>query len=246
MIFPFRDHNPSRRTPFITWGLIALNVAIFLSYGFETNENALFAVYTSWGLQPVEIWQGQDLHALLTTMFFHGGWMHLIGNMVFLWIYGDNLEDQMGHTGFLVFYLLGGLAATTAQVVIAPFSPVPLVGASGAIAAVMGGYLLLFPKARIDMLFFIVVYFRIFSLPAWIVLGLWFAMQLASGFAMADAMGGVAYWAHAGGFVAGLLMVWPLWIKKGGTQFWRRSDMHPPHPETRYARSRIPVISRRR
>ncbi len=245
-MFPLRDHNPSGQTPYITWALIAINVTIFLSYGFETNARVTAEIFFTWGLQPIEFQRGEDLHALFTTMFFHAGWMHLIGNMLFLWIFGDNMEDQMGHVGFLLFYLAGGFCATLAQIFSAPTSDIPLVGASGAIAAVMGGYLLLYPKAKVDILLILVVYFRVFTLPAWSVLSIWFALQVLNGTAADVSQGGVAYWAHAGGFVAGLFFTWPLWIKRGGVEFWTRTHMRPPHPETRYTKSSIPTVRRRR
>ena len=138
-------------------------------------------------------------------MFLHAGWMHLGGNMLFLWIFGDNLEEEMGHLGFLIFYLACGAAAGLAQALPDPGALTPMVGASGAIAGVMGGYLLLFPKARVDVLFIFIIFFRIFAIPAWIVLGIWLALQIFSGVATPTDAGGVAYWAHVGGFVAGLV-----------------------------------------
>ncbi len=150
-MFPIRDHNPSGRTPFVTLALIAINVVVFLGYFTTMNDWALSRFFTTWG----------------------GGWMHIIGNMLFLWIFGDNLEDEMGHLPFLLFYLASGLAAAALQFAAEPGSPIPMVGASGAIAGVMGGYLLMFPKARVDVLVIIVIFFRVFALRAWIVLGLW-------------------------------------------------------------------------
>ncbi len=172
--------------------------------------------------------------------------MHLAGNMLFLWIFGDNLEDEMGHLPFLGFYLASGLAAAFGQYFTEPASPIPMVGASGAIAGVMGGYLLLFPKARVDVLVIFIIFFRVFPLPAWIMLGLWFALQLFSGLTAGFQMGGVAYWAHAGGFVAGLLLALPVWLKKGGPDYWRRTHGQPPHPEMKYRKSSIPKVIRRK
>jgi membrane associated rhomboid family serine protease len=181
-------------------------------------------------------------------MFMHGGWMHLAGNMLFLWIFGDNLEDMFGHVGFLIFYLVCGVAADMAHILPDPNSQVPLVGASGAIAGVMGGYLLLFPKARVDVLLIFIVFFRVFSLAAWIVLMAWFGMQIFSGMNTPTAGGGVAYWAHAGGFVAGVLLSLPIFLKQGGTAFWERTEGHPDHPPQKIPEriSNIPVVQRRR
>lgn len=246
-MFPFRDHNPSRGTPIITYVLIALNVLVFFyTLAQSQTEAMLLAFYDDWAMIPAEVTQGQDLHSVLSSMFLHGGWAHLGGNMLFLWIFGDNMEDEMGHVGFLLFYLLGGLAAAATHVLADPASPIPTVGASGAIAAVMGGYLLLFPKARVDVLFIFIVIFRIIPVPAWIMLALWFGLQIFSGVGMDASTGGVAYWAHAGGFVAGLLMTVPVWMRRGATAFWQRNEGHPPHEETHYRRTTIPVVPRRR
>ena len=197
--FPIRDHNPSERTPYVTWALIALNIGIFLSYwSLFSDERAISNFFYHWGLVP----RAASPETFLTSMFLHGGFMHLAGNMLFLWIFGDNMEDQMGHIGFGMFYLACGLAAAFAQVASAPDSSLPMVGASGAIAGVMGGYLLLFPKARVDIFFF----YRMLPVPAWIVLAFWFGLQVFQGSTLTTEAGGVAYWAHAGGFAAGLLM----------------------------------------
>jgi membrane associated rhomboid family serine protease len=243
-MFPFRDHNPSERTPYVTWGLILANIAIFAGYfSLFQDERALGAFFNTWGLVPAEA----SATTFVSSMFLHGGIMHLAGNMLFLWVFGDNMEDQMGHVGFLVFYLLGGLAAAAAQYGADPSSTIPMVGASGAIAGVMGGYLLMFPKARVDILLILIIIFRIIPVPAWIVLGAWFGLQLVQGSMTPTDMGGVAYWAHAGGFLAGLLMTIPLWQKRGGTAFWRRNDGHPPHPEASYrtVRTSIPGVRKR-
>lgn len=246
-MFPIRDHNPSGRTPYVTWALVAANVLIFLGYWLTIpDERALGWFFFEWGVVPAAVTQGFGWHGFLTSMFLHGGWMHLAGNMLFLWVFGDNVEDEMGHLPFLGFYLAGGIAAALAQVLADPFSPVPMVGASGAIAAVLGGYLLMYPKARVDVLFIFVIFFRIIPIPAWIVLGVWFALQVFGGFSTPSDQGGVAYWAHAGGFAGGLLLTVPLWLSRGGPAFWGRTRGVPPHPPTAYARSRIPVVHRRR
>ena len=170
--------------------------------------------------------------------------MHLIGNMLFLWIFGDNIEDEMGHIPFLIFYLAAGIAAGLVQVISAPGSEILTVGASGAIAGVMGSYLLLFPKARVDILLILIIFIRVFPIPAWIMLAVWFGMQFVGGIGADVSAGGVAYWAHAGGFVAGMALTLPLWLRRGGPAFWRRTHGHPPHPEAVYASSRIPKVRR--
>ena len=196
---------------------------------------------------PAEITRGNAYETLLTSMFIHGGLMHLGGNMLFLWIFGDNLEETLGPMRFLGFYLLTGLAAGLLQVVAAPYSTIPVVGASGAIAGVMGGYLLLYPRAKIDVLLVLIVYVRVIPVAAWLMLGVWFGMQVIGGFADTGDDGGVAYWAHAGGFVAGVLLVIPVWLGLGGTESWRRHHGVPPHPEAVYplSRSNIPRVRRK-
>ncbi|MDC0736846.1 rhomboid family intramembrane serine protease [Cognatishimia sp. SS12] len=248
-MFPIRDHNPSGRIPYVTYFLIAANVAIFLySWPLESDPRALSLFYSNWALFPDRISSGTGFAGLFTSMFLHGGFMHIAGNMLFLWIFGDNLEDEMGHGRFTLFYLFGGIAAGLLQVASDPFSPVPTIGASGAVAAVLGGYLLLFPRAKVDILLILIVFIKVISIPAWVMLGIWFALQLINGLSIDAASAGVAYWAHAGGFVVGFLLVIPLWLRKGGVAFWRVNHGHPPHPGTRYryARSTVPRVKRRR
>jgi membrane associated rhomboid family serine protease len=243
-MFPIRDHNPSEKTPFVVYALILANVAIFaLTWPLFSNPPALQAFYVTWGLVP----RIAAPETFVTSMFLHGGPLHLIGNMLFLWIFGDNMEEEMGHGGFLGFYLAGGIAAAALQVMADPGSSVPMVGASGAIAGVMGGYLLLFPKARVDILLFFVIIIRIIPVPAWLMLGIWFGLQLLGGYGADTRMGGVAYWAHAGGFVAGLVLTLPVWLRRGGPAFWSRTRGHPPHPEARYraARTGVPRVPRK-
>ncbi|GGB06080.1 rhomboid family intramembrane serine protease [Allosediminivita pacifica] len=247
-MFPIRDHNPSGRTPFVTYGLIAANVAIFLSYWqlFE-QPRAINEFFFDWALIPALVSEGRGWTGFVTSMFLHGGIAHLGGNMLFLFIFGDNIEDEMGHGGFLLFYLASGLAAAVAQYVSAPLSPAPMVGASGAIAGVMGGYLLLYPRARVDILIILVIIFRVIPIPAWIILAAWFAMQIFGGLGTPSDEGGVAYWAHAGGFLAGLAMTVPVWLRRGGPAYWSLTHGHPPHPEARYpmSRTRIPKVPRK-
>lgn len=247
-MFPIRDHNPSGRTPFVTIALIAINILVFLGSYVGKTDLELNRLFFDWGLVPARLMAGQGYETVLTSMFLHAGWMHLGGNMLFLWIYGDNLEEEMGHFGFLLFYLASGLAAAGLQSVADLGSIIPMVGASGAIAGVMGGYLLLFPRAKVDVLFIFVIFFRIFAIPAWIVLGLWFGIQIFAGLNTPSDAGGVAYWAHAGGFIAGLVLTLPVWLRRGAGGYWQATQGHPPHPPSTFeaARSNIPLIPRRR
>lgn len=246
-MFPIRDHNPSGKTPYVTFALIAINVLVFLGY-VSMDDWDLQRFFMTWGLVPARFTSGAGPETLFTSMFLHGGFLHLAGNMLFLWIYGDNLEEEMGHHGFLIFYLACGAVAGLAQALPDPGSPIPMVGASGAIAGVMGGYLLLFPRARVDVLFIFIIFFRIFAIPAWVVLGLWLAIQIFSGVSTPSDVGGVAYWAHVGGFVAGLVLTLPAWLRRGGRGYWQRTEGHPPHPETHFeaSRSNVPLIRRKR
>ena len=206
-MFPIRDHNPSNQRPWITYVLIAANIAMYLlTLPAVAGGDWLWA----WlALYPLGVVQGELLWGLLTHMFLHGGLLHIAGNMLFLWIFGDNLEEQLGHWGFLAFYLIAGLAAAAAQIAAEPFSTIPMVGASGAIAGVMGGYLLLFPRAKVDIVAIFIIFFKIFSLPAWVVLGVWLGIQIFGGYTTPGDGGGVAYWAHAGGFLAGTVLALP-------------------------------------
>jgi membrane associated rhomboid family serine protease len=244
MILPFRDHNPTERVPYVTIGLILLNILIFVGSYLLQSERMIAQIFFEYGLIPAQFGAGEGLLTPISSMFLHSGFMHLAGNMLFLWLYGDNLEDKLGHVPFLIFYLLCGVAAGLAQYASGPLSTVPMVGASGAIAGVMGGYILLFPKARVDVFVFFIVFFRIFPLPAWITLGFWFAVQVFNGLNTSAGASGVAHWAHAGGFVAGFVMMLPFWFKFGSTGFWQRTHGHPDHPETRYKRSNIPMVRR--
>lgn len=241
-MFPIRDHNPSQQTPWVTYVLIAANVAMFLlTLPMVAGGEWL---WVRLALYPLAVTHGELLWGVFSHMFLHAGLLHLGGNMLFLWIFGDNLEEQLGHLGFLAFYLIAGLAAAAAQVATEPLSAIPMVGASGAIAGVMGGYLLLFPRARVDILAIFIIFFKIFTLPAWIVLGLWLAIQIFGGTTTPGDQGGVAYWAHAGGFVAGVVLALPRFLRLGGPGFWARTHGHPPHPEAVYTPSRVPRVER--
>jgi membrane associated rhomboid family serine protease len=216
-MIPLRDANPSRTFPFVTYGIIAANVLVFLlelSMGDQVG-----GLFMEFGVVPQRVSAalggdgGGDPGAWLsfgTAMFLHGGWMHLIGNMLFLYVFGDNIEDRCGHSRFVLFYLLAGAAAAATQVAVNPASEMPMVGASGAIAGVLGAYVILFPRARVLTLLPIFIFFQLIELPAYVFLGLWFLMQIASGALSlrigADA-GGVAWWAHIGGFLSGALFL---------------------------------------
>ena len=214
-MIPLRDDIPSRRTPVVNTGLIALNVLVFLIETLVLSAEPLHQFTYRWGLVPAEFWQVGDLQSwvsLFTSMFLHGGWWHLISNMLALYIFGDNIEDRVGHVPYLIFYLLSGLMASGAHLVAYSESTLPTVGASGAIAGVLGAYLVLFPQARVLTLVPIFYFIRLIEIPAFIYLGFWFVSQLFNGiFALTAAdvfqSGGVAWWAHIGGFVFGLLVI---------------------------------------
>ncbi len=186
------------RMPLVTAGIVAANVVVFL---LELSGGEPFV--RSWSLIPAEIVAGHHLVTLLTSMFMHGSWSHILGNMVFLWAFGPEIEDAMGRGRYLAFYLLGGLAATAAQIVASPGSTVPNLGASGAIAAVMGAFLVTYPRDRIRSLLFFVIFFRVTYIPAALLIGVWFLLQFVNLGAVAQQTGGVAYAAHVGGFVFG-------------------------------------------
>ena len=203
-MIPLRDVIPSRTTPVITISLIALNVVVFLYQlllGEQVNDFILY-----YGLIPAAF----SWVAVFTSMFLHGGLLHVGGNMLYLWIFGDNVEDRMGHGRFLVFYLLCGIAAALAQTILNPDSVVPMVGASGAIAGVMGAYFVLYPHSRIVTLVPLFLFFQVMEIPAIFFLGIWFLMQFLSGVgSIATAVGGepaggIAFWAHVAGFLAGV------------------------------------------
>jgi len=243
-MFPIRDHNPSGRRPYVTYGLLIANVVIFLSYWYSLpSEQALGEFYYTYGLVPAYIAQYGLDYSAVTHMFLHGGWMHLLGNMLFLWIFGDNMEDAFGHRNFAGFYLASGFCAAAFQYYADPSANIPMVGASGAIAGVLGGYLLLYPRAKVDILFIFIIFFRIFAIPAWIVLGVWFGLQLLSN----GSDDGVAYMAHIGGFIGGAAMAGVYLARHGGRGYWAQNAGAPPHPATQYpvSRTSIPRIGKR-
>ena len=212
-MLPLSDHNPTRTTPIINYLLIGVNVFVFfweLSLG-QYIERELFLV----SFVPARFWAAPlyppNLIRIFISMFLHGGWLHLGGNMLYLWIFGDNIEDRLGHFKYLIFYLLCGVAATMTHAVLEADSTLPAIGASGAIAGVLGAYALLFPRQRVTTLIPIFFFITVREIPAVLVLGLWFVLQLFVGVASigasAGATGGVAVFAHIGGFIAGMLLV---------------------------------------
>jgi len=208
-MIPLRDVIPSRTTPWITIGLVAANAVVFVrELGLYGDPNALSAFFFAWGLVPAEF----SWTSAVTSMFVHSGLLHVGGNLLSLWIFGDNVEDRLGHGRFLAFYLGTGLVAALAETWANPASPIPLIGASGAIAGVMGAYVVLFPRSRVLVLVpILIIYWEILELPAALFLGVWFAVQILGGLARPlDADGGIAFWAHAGGFLAGVALGWPL------------------------------------
>ena len=208
-MIPIRDQNPTRHTPIMNYLLIAANVLVFLFFLMAgANQEAL--VY-QFALIPANVTAGVDLgdvRDIFTSMFMHGGWAHLLGNMLYLWIFGDNVEDRMGSFNYLIFYLAGGVAASLAHILTNPGSQIPTVGASGAIGAVLGAYLVLYPRSRVLTFIPLGFFMRLTLVPASIVLGLWFVLQLFSGVLSLGGpdVGGVAFWAHIGGFAFGALI----------------------------------------
>jgi membrane associated rhomboid family serine protease len=219
-VIPIGDDNRGRRiTPFINWLLILTNLGVFI-YQLTLPMAELEQFVFAYGAVPAELTGAfpsvtpdsvSSYATVFTSMFMHGSIAHFLGNMLFLWVFGDNIEDAMGHIGYLFFYLAGGLSAALAHIAFDTGSAVPMIGASGAISAVMGAYLLLFPTGSVRVLVFVGIPL-LFAVPALLVLGLWFVMQLMSGVAAlegaGDAAGGIAFWAHIGGFVAGAVLVW--------------------------------------
>jgi membrane associated rhomboid family serine protease len=232
-MIPLSDENPTLHTPWMTWLLIGTTVAVWMIVQGAGSEMPLAISVCNFGLVPGELTHQarlglevplgnglacavdqQPINRLtpLLSMFLHGGWGHLLGNMLFFWVFGNNIEDSMGPGRFLIFYLLCGLVAAGAHVLVEPASPVPTVGASGAISGVMGAYLVLYPRVRVNMLFIFIIFFKVIAIPAWVVLLWWFALQVLTGLPQLMPMrpevsGGVAVWAHVGGFVAGVILI---------------------------------------
>jgi membrane associated rhomboid family serine protease len=196
------------RTPYFNWIFIFINVAVFF-YQLSLPGPELEAFIHNNGVTPRDVLRGENLHSLLTAMFIHGGWMHLIGNMLFLWVFGDNIEAVVGHFWYVVFYLVGGLAASAGHIAFNPESDIPSVGASGAVAAMLGAYLVWFPTSKVKMLVILFIFFRVVRVQAWIFLFVWIGLQLFSGLAAIGESAqttGVAWWAHLGGVFFGVLI----------------------------------------
>jgi membrane associated rhomboid family serine protease len=213
LLLPLKDDNPITSFPFVTIGIILANAAIFyhqLTIDLAAGQRFVF----QWGAIPYQITHGEVIHVmpriplpltLFSSMFLHGGFLHLFGNMLYLWIFGNNIEDALGHFRFLLFYLVCGLLAGTAQILSDPDSVIPMIGASGAIGGILGAYLLLFPSARILTLIFLFVFIKMVRIPALIVLGVWFLIQLLG--AGGGTIAHVAFFAHIGGFLSGMVLV---------------------------------------
>jgi len=228
-MFPYRDDNPTIGIPIVTVALIGLNVAAWLLVQGMGAEPYLSKSVCELGLIPGEFLglippgsavpvsetmacvvdpDHNEWFTPLTSMFLHGGWLHLIGNMWFLWLFGNNVEDSMGHFRYVAFYLLSGVAAAAAQTFVNPTSAIPMVGASGAISGVMGAYVVLYPRVRVHMLIVLGFFITRIAVPAFLMLGYWFLLQILGGLpALGDDRGGVAFWAHAGGFIAGAVLI---------------------------------------
>ncbi len=228
-MIPIHDDQPSATRPRVTVGIIVACVVVYL-WQLSGGEE----IFYSYGLIPAVLFGEADLPpdlaviapwmTIFTSMFMHGGFMHLAGNMLYLWIFGNNVEDAMGHRRFVGFYLLCGVAAALAQAYTAPMSEAPMIGASGAIGGVLGAYFLLHPSARVLVVIPLGFYLHPMRIPAWIVLGIWFVFQLIAGGIPSDEGGGVAYWAHIGGFAAGMVLV--VAFKKRGVRLWNFGGPH--------------------
>ncbi len=235
-MIPLRDANPTRRTPVVTIALIGACFAAFfyeLAIQSGSGDAGLTRFFIEYGVVPGKVTAALDSGDLLgpatiaifTSMFLHGGWLHLLGNMLYLWIFGNNIEDRLGRLPVLVFYLAGGTVAALSQVAIDPSSSAPLIGASGAIAATLGAYLVLYPGARILSLVFLGFFYQLIEVPALLVLGFWFVLQILDGVTSLGAVGGdagVAFFAHIGGFAMGMLVALPLRAMRRGAR--RPSD----------------------
>lgn len=215
-MIPIKDENPTRRTPWVTVLFIAMNVAVF-AYSSTLSPQDLQAFWSQWAFVPARFlgnpFSPAQLATVFSAMFMHAGWFHIGGNMLYLWIFGNNIEDRFGHAGFAAFYLVSGIVATLAQLAVAPTSIIPNLGASGAVAGVLGAYMLLFPGAVVLTIIPILIFIEVARVPAYLVIGFWFVLQLGNGLASLGpelaTSGGVAWFAHIGGFVAGLVLALP-------------------------------------
>ncbi|MGC6484366.1 MAG: rhomboid family intramembrane serine protease [Candidatus Puniceispirillales bacterium] len=234
---PLYDDNTPQAWPIVTWFLIFCCIVVFLFQQAQPPYDARLmmlqfatipALVSGDTSLPVEIAVVPPVLTLLTSTFLHGGWLHLGGNMLYLWIFGDNVEDRMGPVRFTIFYVLCGIAASLAHVAVNPQDPTPLVGASGAIAGVLAAYLLMFPRAKVRVLMVIIIFIRWIYLPAFVVLGAWLLLQVFAAPGSLDQQGGTAYFAHLGGFVAGLVLT-PFFRKKGVPLMQSRDDLPQDH-----------------
>jgi membrane associated rhomboid family serine protease len=245
MFLPIRDDNPHNTMPVVTWGLMALCVAVFFWQSGLDGRSAQLAVL-SYGIIPADLFGTAELDPIITPlpawmtmvsyMFFHGGWLHLGGNMLYLWIFGDNVEASMGSGRFLLFYVGCGVIAALTQSVAAPGSTIPMVGASGAVAGVLGAYLILHPRANIKVLMWLIIFITVINVPAWIVLGFWFLGQLVSQAGADMGKPGVAFLAHIGGFLAGLILIFKM--RKPGVPVFGKRVSRAFAVETRRASAR--------
>jgi membrane associated rhomboid family serine protease len=226
MFIPLRDDNPTSRFPLVTIALIAVNTAVFLAQA--TVPHGLELAALRFGAVPYAITHFRALAGtasfpplltLLTSLFLHGSLLHLLGNMLYLWIFGNNIEDILGPVRFILFYLACGVTASLTHILFVPASRVPMIGASGAIAGVLGAYALVFPRARVKTFIFLIFYIDVVAVPAGLVLGVWFLLQFLS----VDTGGGVAWFAHIGGFLAGLLLIWLVRGRGVRRPDWRKS-----------------------
>lgn len=215
-MIPIKDENPTRRTPWVTILFIAMNLAVFV-YQTTLDPASLQEFWLKWAFVPARFladpFSPGQLATVFSAMFMHAGWVHIGGNMLYLWIFGNNIEDRFGHLGFAAFYLVSGIVATLAQMLVSPTSTLPNLGASGAVAGVLGGYILLFPGAAVLTIIPIFIFIEVARVPAYLVIGFWFILQLGNGLASLGpelaTSGGVAWFAHIGGFVAGLVLALP-------------------------------------
>ena len=235
-MIPLRDINPTRRVPVITVLLIAINVLVFV-YEQTLSTRGFQRLVLAYGVTPRNFTDGlitaNDALTVITSMFLHDGWLHIGGNLLYLWIFGNNIEDRLGWLRFTVFYFMGGLAAAGLQVFIDPTSRVPMIGASGAIAAVLGAYIVLYPRARVQTLVVFFVFIQVVNIPAAILLGWWFLLQLFNAFTSIGSSGGVAFFAHIGGFIAGALLIRLFTLGRRPDDWWRPpQDNWPPSTTT--------------
>ena len=225
-MFPLKDDNPTQTKPIVTIALIAICICLFL-YQFSLSHSENTFIINSFGMKPKELFLYPGLtnySTIFSSMFLHGGFMHLIGNMLFLWIYGNNIEDAMGHIKFLLFYFVCGLAAALSQALVTPNSDIPMIGASGAVSGVLSAYLLLYPKARVSTLIFIFFFITVIRIPAGILILIWFATQLINANLTDPNSPGVAWFAHIGGFLMGILLL--PFLKKKNIKYFASGNKH--------------------